>query len=224
MTAVAPAAPRVVLVDRLFPRTWVLDIVLVAAGTALTAVLAQVAIPIWPVPITMQTFAVLLVGTVLGPLRGSLSLALYLVLGVAGLPIFADGESGSLFALTSGGYVVGFVLAAIVTGWLARLRWDRHALKTVVAFVAGTVVIYAVGLPWLYLSLQSLGAPVWQGVLGYETLLAATIGAGLLPFLVGDALKALLAGALLPGAWKLLDRAERRAERRAEDAEGAERP
>lgn len=201
MTAVAPAAPRLVLADRVFGRSLVLDIVLVLAGTGLTAVLAQIAIPLWPVPVTMQTFAVLFVGTTLGPLRGSLSLGLYLVLGVAGLPIFSEGKSGSLFALTSGGYILGFVLAALVTGWLARLAWDRKVLKTIVAFLAGTVTIYAVGLPWLYLSLQNLGPAIWQDLLGYDTLIAATLGAGLIPFLIGDALKALVAGALLPLAW-----------------------
>lgn len=209
MSAIAPAAPRFVLADRVLGRSIPLDIVLVVAGTALTAVLAQIAIPLWPVPVTMQTFAVLLVGTVLGPLRGSLSMALYLVLGVAGLPIFAEGKSGSLFALTSGGYIVGFVIAALVTGWLARLAWDRQVLRTIVAFLAGTVAIYAIGLPWLYFSLQGLGAAVWQDILGYDTLLAATIGAGLIPFLIGDALKAIVAGGLLPGAWKLLGRSEK---------------
>lgn len=206
MTALSPAAPRLVLADRVFGRSVVANIALVVGGAALTSLLAQVAIPFWPVPLTMQTFAVLFVGTALGPVRGALSLALYLVLGVAGLPIFSGGESGSLFALTSGGYIVGFVLAALVTGALARLAWDRRVLKTVVAFLAGTVTIYAVGLPWLYVSLGNLGAGVWRDALGYDSLLAATIGAGLLPFLLGDALKAVAAGLLLPATWKLLNR------------------
>lgn len=206
MTALSPAAPRLVLADRVFGRSLVANAALVVGGAALTSLLAQVAIPFWPVPLTMQTFAVLFVGTALGPLRGSLSLGLYLVLGVAGLPIFSGGASGSLFALTSGGYIVGFVLAALVTGALARLAWDRRILKTVLAFVAGTVAIYAVGLPWLYISLGNLGSGVWGEAMGYDSLLAATLGAGLVPFLLGDALKAIAAGLLLPATWRLLDR------------------
>jgi len=212
MTTLAPPLRRTVLADRVFPRTLLMNIVLVLAGTSLVAVLAQLAIPMWPVPITMQTFGVLLVGTVLGPLRGAISLALYLALGVVGLPIFSEGKSGSLFALTSGGYIIGFVLAALVVGWLAKREWDRKVLGTIVSFLAGTVVIYLVGLPWLYFSLQNLGPAVWHGALGYGSVLAATIGAGLVPFLIGDALKAVVAGILLPGTWRLVNRADRKQE------------
>ncbi len=159
-------------------------------------------IPFWPVPLTGQTFAVLLVGTALGPLRGALSMTLYLVLGVVGLPIFSQGESGSLFALTTGGYIIGFIAAAIVVGWLARRAWDRRFVGMFVSFLAGSVVIYAFGLPWLYFSLGNLGATVWHDALGYDTLLGATLGAGLVPFLLGDLIKAVLAGALVPLAWK----------------------
>src|SRR3954468_8429860 len=109
MTLAAPSARRRVLADLVVPaRSRALaiatDAALVVAGTALVALAAQVAIPFWPVPLTGQTFAVLLVGTALGPLRGALSLSLYLVIGLVGLPIFAEGKSGSLFALTTGGY------------------------------------------------------------------------------------------------------------------------
>jgi biotin transport system substrate-specific component len=202
MTSLAPASRPLVLVDRVFPRSVVTNILLVLAGTGLVALCAQIIIPMVPVPITMQTFAVLFVGTVLGPARGAVALALYLVLGVAGLPIFAGGTSGNLFALSSGGYIVGFVAAAVVVGWLANLKWDRHVLKTLISFLAGTVVIYAFGLPWLYFSLQSYGEAVWSAY--GDTLLVATLMAGLVPFLIGDALKALLAAGLLPGTWKLL--------------------
>jgi biotin transport system substrate-specific component len=180
----------------------VADVALVAVGTALVAVAAQVAIPFWPVPLTAQTFAVLLVGTALGPIRGAASLALYLVLGVVGLPIFSGGTSGSLFALTTGGYIVGFIAAAGITGWLARRAWDRRVVGMFVTYVTGSVVIYAIGLPWLYFSLQHLGAGVWHQTLGYQTLLGATFGAGLVPFLLGDLVKAIVAAALVPLAWK----------------------
>lgn len=190
------------LADRIFTRSLVIDIVLIAAGAALTAIAAQIAIPLWPVPLTLQTFSVLLVGTVLGPLRGALSMGLYLLVGVLGLPVFSDGASGSLFALTSGGFIIGFILAAALVGWLAQREWDRKIVGTIVAFLAGSAVMYAVGLPWLYFSLQNLGSAVWHDYLGYDSLIAATFGAGMVPFLLGDALKALLAGALLPLAWR----------------------
>jgi biotin transport system substrate-specific component len=207
MTSLAPASRPLVLADRVFPRSVVTNIVLVLAGTALVALCAQLVIPMWPVPITMQTFAVLFVGTVIGPARGAVSMSLYLVLGVAGLPIFAEGKSGDLFALTSGGFIIGFIVAAAVVGWLANLKWDRHVVKTFVSFFAGTVVIYAFGLTWLYFSLQNLGPEVWQA--GGATVLAATIAWGLTPFLIGDAAKAVAAALLLPGTWKLLSRTKR---------------
>jgi biotin transport system substrate-specific component len=193
---------RPTLADRIFSRRLALDIVLIALGAALTAIAAQVVVPLWPVPMTLQTFAVLLVGTTLGPVRGALSMGLYLVVGVVGLPVFAQAKSGSLFSLTSGGFIIGFILAAALVGWLAQREWDRKVVGTLVSFLAGTVVIYAVGLPWLYVSLSNLGSGVWQDLLGFDTVLGATFGAGILPFLVGDLLKALLAAALLPLAWR----------------------
>lgn len=178
------------------------DAALVVAGTALVAVAAQIAVPFWPVPLTAQTFAVLLVGTALGPLRGAASLGLYLVLGVVGLPIFSEGASGSLFALTTGGYIIGFVAAAALTGWLARRAWDRRVIGMFVTYLAGSVVIYAIGLPWLYFALQGLGASVWHGAIGYQTLPGATLGAGLVPFILGDIVKAIVAALLVPLAWR----------------------
>lgn len=196
-----------VLVDALvrpitLPRRIATDAALVASGAAVVASAAQLVIPFWPVPLTMQTFAVLLVGTALGPLRGALSLTLYLMLGIVGLPIFAGGESGSLFAMTSGGYIVGFVLAAAVVGYLARRAWDRKVVGALVSFLVGSAIIYAVALPWLYFTLSGLGEAVWSGAMGYDSLLAATIGAGLIPFLAGDVVKGLLAAGLVPAAWR----------------------
>jgi biotin transport system substrate-specific component len=196
------APSRLVLADRVLPRSLATDAALVVGGAALTAGLAQLSIPMWPVPMTGQTFAVLLVGTVLGSLRGALSMALYLVAGVLGAPIFADHHSGSLFALPSGGFVIGFVAAAALVGWLAQREWDREVVGTIVSFAAGTVVMYAFGLPWLAVSLGNLGPAVWHGILGFDTLGAAVWGAGVAPFLVGDLVKAIAAGLLLPLAWK----------------------
>ncbi|MFE1663244.1 biotin transporter BioY [Microbacterium sp. P02] len=178
------------------------DAALIAVGTALVALAAQIVIPFWPVPLTAQTFAVLLVGTALGPLRGVLSLSLYLVLGLVGLPIFADGHSGSLFALTTGGFILGFIAAAALVGGLARRAWDRKVLGMFVAFLSGSVVMYVFGLPWLAVSLANFGPAVWQDAMGYDTLIGATLGAGFFPFVLGDVVKAIFAAALLPLAWK----------------------
>lgn len=215
MSSIASPYPAAVLADVLVsPRARVAriggDVALVTAGAALVALSATLVIPFWPVPLTMQTFAVLVVGTVLGPWRGAASLALYLLVGVAGLPVFAQGHSGSLLALTSGGFIVGFVLAAALVGWLARRAWDRRVLGTAASFLAGSVLIYAVGLPWLGFSLAGLGPQVWHDALGYDSVAAATIGTGLLPFLIGDAVKCALAAIALPAAWwgvRAVDRA-----------------
>jgi biotin transport system substrate-specific component len=196
------------VVDRVIPRTLATDVALVAAGAGVTAAAAQFMIPMWPVPITGQTFAVLLVGASLGMVRGASSLALYAVLGLIGLPVFAPQSDGShltglaALAAPSFGYIVGFIAAAAVVGWFAQLKWDRTALKTFVALVAGTLVIYAFGLPWLGLVLAGFGVPDVVGT---------TLAAGLYPFLIGDAIKAVLAAALIPATWGLINRADRRA-------------
>jgi biotin transport system substrate-specific component len=193
MSALTPAVPRLVLADRVFPRTWVLDIVLVAAGAALTALLAQVIIPMYPVPITGQTLAVLLVGATLGWARGASSLGLYLVLGLVGLPVFAPQDDGShltglaALAAPSFGYIIGFVFAAAAVGWLSERTWDRHVLKALATFIGGSVIVFAFGLPWL--------AAVTGGTF------VQVLEWGLLPFIPGGIIKALIAAALLPLAW-----------------------
>ncbi len=193
MSAITPAAPRLVLADRVFPRTLVLDIVLIAAGAALTALLAQVIIPMYPVPITGQTLAVLLVGATLGWARGAASLGLYLALGLVGLPVFAPQDDGShltglaAIAAPSFGYIIGFVFAAAIVGWLSERAWDRHILKAIATFIGGSVVVFAFGLPWL--------AAVTGGTL------VQVLEWGLIPFIPGGIIKALIAAALLPLAW-----------------------
>jgi len=197
MSAVVPAAPRLVLADRVLGRSLPLDIVLVATGAALTALLAQVAVPLYPVPITGQTLAVLLVGATLGAARGAISLALYAVLGIVGLPVFSDYASGVDVILgPTGGYIVGFIVAAALVGWLSERAWERQVLKALATFAAGTLVVFAVGLPWLAVA---LGLDLTQ-----------TLTAGLLPFLIGGAIKALIAAGLLPLAWWGADRIEKR--------------
>jgi len=195
MTAVSSplGSTRLVLADRVFPRTWVLDIVLVVAGAALTAVLAQVAIPMQPVPITGQTLAVLLVGATLGWARGGAALGLYLVLGLVGLPVYAPQDDGShltglvALAAPSFGYVIGFIPAAAIVGWLSERSWDRNVLKALATFIGGSVVVFAFGLPWLAMV---TGATFIQ-----------TLEWGLFPFIIGGLIKAAVAAGLLPLAW-----------------------
>ncbi|MFJ5227452.1 biotin transporter BioY [Streptomyces sp. NPDC088400] len=192
MSTVA-ATPRtgVVLAD-LLPATRTRDIALVAGGAVLTGLAAQIAVPVpgSPVPVTGQTFAALLVGTALGARRGFLSLAVYTLVGMAGVPWFADGKSGPGGA--SFGYVLGMLLAATVVGELARRGGDRSVLRTAGTMVVGSAVIYAVGVPYLAMSA------------GLS--LSAAVAAGLVPFLLGDALKAALAMGALPTTWKLIGR------------------
>jgi biotin transport system substrate-specific component len=185
----------------LVPRLGVLaDGLLVLAGTGLVAGAAQVSVPLpfTPVPITGQTFAVVLVGASLGTIRGAASLLLYLGLGVAGAPIYAAHAHGwSVVTSASGGYIVGFVLAAGLTGLLAERRWDRRLSSSIGAMLSGNVVIYLVGLPWLAV------------VLG--TNLEQTLEDGLYPFVAGDVFKLYLAAVLLPGAWRVVERIKRTA-------------
>ncbi|GCD37617.1 biotin synthase [Streptomyces chrestomyceticus JCM 4735] len=195
-TADATTRPGAVLADLLpaadATRARVRDAALVVGGAALTGIAAQIALPVpgSPVPVTGQTFAALLVGASLGAGRGFASLALYALLGMAGLPWFAGGAAGAGGATF--GYVLGMLLASTAVGALARRGGDRGPLRTAGTMAAGTALIYAVGVPFLALSTgMSLGQAV---------------ATGLVPFLIGDALKAALAMGALPTAWKLLGR------------------
>ena len=182
-----------------FPRAGILvDALLVLAGAALVALAAQVELhlPFTPVPITGQTFAVLLVGASLGAARGTASLLLYLAAGLVGAPVFAGGEGGWEWVEgATGGYLAGFVVAAAVTGRLAERRWDRRFSSAVAAMLTGNVVVYLFGLAWLSHVVDA----------GVEK----TLQLGLYPFVVGDLLKLYLAGALLPAAWRLVERVRR---------------
>ena len=168
------------------------DVTLIVAGALFTALLAQVRIPLpfTPVPLTGQTFAVLLVGSALGSTRGAASMVLYITLGVLGLPVFAGGANG--IAYLSGatlGYLVGFVAAAAVIGRLAEQGLERSVRTSIIPFLLGTVIIYICGVAWLAIMLGSLS----QAVL-----------AGLVPFLIGDTVKLVAAALVLPAAWKLV--------------------
>lgn len=181
-----------VVVDSWAEKSVVKNVTLVLGLVALTAVCAQVAIPLpfTPVPLTLQTFAVLAGAAALGAERAVIAQVLYIVLAVAGLPVLAEGSSGADAVLgATGGYLVGFVVASFVVGRIAQRGATRKVVSTVVAYVAGSAVIYTLGVAWL------------AHVTGWS--IAESISKGLVPFLVGDALKALVAGAILPAAWKL---------------------
>ncbi len=189
MTTTTDLAPRRPVLADLVPGALVRDVALVVGAAALTGLAAQVSVPLpfTPVPISLQTFTVLLSGAALGPLRGGLGMALYLVAGLAGVPWFSEQRSG--FDFPSFGYIVGFVVAAILVGWLARRGFDRSVAGSVGIMVLGNLIIYAFGVPWLANSL------------GIDLPTALEFGAW--PFLIGDALKIALAAGLLPAAWWL---------------------
>lgn len=173
--------------------TRVRHIVLILAGVLLVALCAQVYIPTQPVPFTGQTFGVLLVGGALGFRRGVLALLLYMLLGAVGLPIFAEAKSGTDVVLGgSGGYIIGFVLAAAAVGRLAELGWDRHIVGSLAAMLIGSALIYVVGLPWLMV-VRSLT-------------IEQTIAGGLTPFLAWDAAKLAVAAGIFPAAWWIVGR------------------
>ncbi len=167
------------------------EVALVLFGSWLIAIAAQIAIPLpfSPVPITGQTFAVLLVGALLGGRLAALSGMAYLAQGIAGLPVFAAGTSGlSRLLGPTGGYLIGFVIAAWLVGTLAERGWTLKIGSTLLAMLFGNVVIYLCGLPYLAL------------FLGPEKALTA----GLYPFLIGDVIKILLATLALPLGWKVV--------------------
>lgn len=212
--AAAPSSRRVLadVIVRPSRRAYALavDAALVVAGAALVALLAQVTIPLPIVPITGQTLGVLVVGAALGAVRGASALTLYAVVGVFGLPVFAEGEAGTtvLFGAT-GGFIVGFIVAAGLVGWLSERAWDRRFLKALATFLAGTVTTFLIGLPWLFVWFTLIGPEVYQ-TFGYATALEGTIESGLLPFIVPGIIKAALAALIIPGAWALVRAVDKR--------------
>jgi len=184
--------PKPLVLADLVSTSLVQDALLVVGAAAFVGLVAQVSFHVagTPVPVTGQTLGVLVSGTALGWKRGAAAMTLYGVAGVAGVPWFTDHASGYVGATF--GYIVGFVLCAALCGFLAERGADRSLLKSVPAMVAGEIVLYAVGVSWLGVSLH-VGA--------HEAIVL-----GLKPFLIGDAIKAAMAAALLPGAWKLVGR------------------
>lgn len=188
---IAPGRPNGVLAD-VWGRSAVRDVLLTMGSAGAVGLAAQIAVPVpgSPVPITGQTFAVLLAGATLGAARGSAGMLLYLIAGVAGVPWFAGGTSG--WPAPTAGYLIGFIVAAALVGQLAALGGDRRPSYTIGLMAAGSALIYLFGVPWL--------------AVATDVDLVTAAGAGLVPYLIGDVLKTLLAAALLPGAWLLINR------------------
>lgn len=198
-----PGAGVRVLADRFVPQTSALtNVALVVSGAAAVGAMAQLTVPMWPVPITGQTLAVMLVGAALGMRRGAAALTTYLVVGLAGVPWFAEGRGGPAMVLApSFGYIVGFILAAAIAGWCAERAWDRRPLLAMAGFCLATAAPFLVGVPYL------------AGVLGLTDL--ATVAAyGITPFIVPGLIKAGMAAAAFPLAWKLVQLVDGRSGRR----------
>ncbi len=179
--------------ERVSPRSR--DLGLVLAGVALMILGSRISVSLsgTPVPFTLQTLAVLIVGGSLGLRRGAISVGLFVALGVVGLPVFAESRGGFQVILgTNGGYLVGFIVAGALVGRLAELGWDRHIGGSVGMNLLGSVTIYLVGVPWLAV------------VLGVSPLKAVELG--VVPFLVGDAVKLLVAAGAFPAAWWVVGR------------------
>jgi biotin transport system substrate-specific component len=177
----------------LAPLDWTRSVSLVFVFSLLTALAAQIVIPIGPVPITAQTFAVLLTGALLGSRLGAMAMIVYLLEGASGLPFFYGGHGGITHLLgPTGGYLVAFPAAAFITGAFAENGWDKRFLTAVAAMAAGSVLIIVAG--WAWFSFVTLTSP------------GAAFKLSIAPFLVGDVVKILLAAAVLPSGWALLKR------------------
>ena len=163
-------------------------VLLAIVGSALLAASAKVLVPFWPVQMSMQTFAVLVIGAAYGPRLAGATVALYLAQGAIGLPVFGLGSGLAYMAGPTGGYLIGFLFAAVTVGWLAERGFDRRWSTALVAFLIGDIIIFGFGIAWL------------TGLIGFEKAIAG----GLLPFLPAEALKIALAMAVVPLAWKVV--------------------
>lgn len=194
-TAISTTPTGAVLADSLVrSRSWAHHATLIGAGAALVALLAQIEIPMQPVPITGQTLGVMIVGATLGAWRGASAMALYLVAGVAGLPVFAGFSGGPQSVVEpSFGFIIGFIVTAAFIGWCAQRNWDRKPLLALGAFFAASCIPFIIGVPYMTVVLQNLGVPMtFELAMEY----------GVIPFIPGGIIKWLLAAAVLPLAWQ----------------------
>ena len=206
-------SPNATLADYVVPArasrsgNLVRNILLIIGFSLFIALCARLSfyLPFSPVPVTMQTLAVLLTGAALGSRRGALAMLLYLAEGVAGLPFFAGGSAGLGILLGfTGGYLISYPIAAFVTGLLCERGWDRRFFTCILAMLPGTVIIYALGVTWLCLA----GIPTKTGAFMHPNFLLG-LQLGMVPFLIGDLLKLIIAVALLPTAWFIIGRTQR---------------
>jgi biotin transport system substrate-specific component len=191
MTTLAPT-----LSCRYFPKisSRSRDRLLILLGSLLVALFARIEIPLpfSPIPITGQTFAVLLVGAALGAKRGAAAMVVYILQGVLGMPVFAGGASGlGILTGATAGYLAGFVIAAYVVGSIAERGLERSVRTSLIPFAIGMLIIYICGVSWLSIVMGSF---------------PKALAAGLVPFLIGDALKLIAAATALPAAWNLSGR------------------
>lgn len=193
---ISTAARRAPLAAILWPATGqpliLRNVALVVLGSLLLTASAKIMVPFWPVQMSMQTFAVMVIGATFGSRLAAATVGAYLAQGAAGLPVFGLGGGLAYFAGPTGGYLVGFLLAATLIGWLAERGFGRTVASALVAFVAGNAVIFLCGVAWLAVLIG----------------LGPAISGGLLPFLPGEILKTALAVALLPLAWRGLRRSQ----------------
>ena len=182
---------RLVLADVLAPsRGAVTTAALVVSGAGLVAVLAQVSVPLWPVPVTGQTLGVLLVGAALGARRAAAAMTTYMAAGLAGLPVFAGAGAGiASVAMPSFGFVLGFIPAATFIGWLAQRHWDRRPVLALAGFAVASLIPFLLGVPYMGMILAGLGMP-------HDV--ATLVSLGVTPFIIGGVVKAVLAAGLMP--------------------------
>jgi biotin transport system substrate-specific component len=197
------------LAGRLWPTSslslnWTRTILLAVIGSMIVAIAAQASVPMLPVPMTLQTLAVLAVGAAYGARLGAITLALYALEGAVGLPVFANFQAGMFLPtgeiIATGGFIIGFIAAAGLVGYLVEKGWGSTILKLCAAMLLGAAIVYVPGLVWL---------AGWLGVMkGMETTSAIAVAftSGMLPFIVGDIIKAVLAALAFPAAFSLLGR------------------
>lgn len=205
MTQARPALAAAIWPAEAKPAQRALRFALLAVlGVVFVALCAQARVPFYPVPMTGQTFAVLLVGTAFGWQLGLTTLLLYMGAGAVGIPVFAQWSAGpGIIAGATGGYIIGFVLAATLLGLLAQRGWSRSLPLTIIGMVLAEILIYLPGVPWLAVWYGSTGAQyLKEGQSAWD----AAFASGLVPFLLGDLLKLLLASAIVAAGWRLFGR------------------